>query len=192
MKKSRKHRQDEGGFALLVVVLLVALVGVSGVALLDMVQVDLNIVGQQRKTTRAQTVAVGGMLELLSDTQVGNAANLAQPQPGQTMIRYVGTNAGTLMRFPDGPPTPEALTPSNSAVAANLGTRLEDSYEADISYLRAVPLEDTSLQRVVAIVYEARVASRVYDGEASSEIRSEFFRPVTLSQGYQIPNISQR
>ena len=64
MKDPRRSRR---GFALLIVVLLAALLAVSSVALLDLVNLDLVLVGEQRKTYAARENAMGALQEIMGD-----------------------------------------------------------------------------------------------------------------------------
>lgn len=193
MTKRNKPSQQRG-FALLVVVLIVALIGVSAVALLDIVNVDLLIVGQHRRSVDVQAVALGAMEEVMGDQRLApvtvwpmfNTPNLRYRYAGQT-----GANS-PYFRDPNGNFAISPMDSTNSAYVKNLGTSAEEGYEADINLIRMGPPEDTGLNTARELTYEIRVVAALNGGEASKEVRATTSRRVGMNNGRQITPVHAR
>lgn len=189
--RTRKTHRKQGGFALLIVVLVVALIGVAAVALLDIVNVDLLIVGQHRRTVDAKSNALGAMMEVVSDARVDGTVKPLPNTPGLN-YQYAGKSAGVYMRDPAGRFAATQMLPSNSAYIKNVGTGLEEGYEADISLLRITPVEDSGLNRVIALTHEVRVLASVNNGDATNEVRAITTQLLTVEQGRLFPRVHAR
>lgn len=189
--RRRNPRNQRAGFALLIVVLVVALVGVSAVALLDLVNVDLLIVGQHRQTVDAFATAYGAMNEVNADSRIDGTIRPLPNSPSPTYV-YAQKVAGTYTRDPAGIVVSQPMTPNNSAYVKDLGTGLEQGYEADISLLRFVPVNDTGLNRVYMAAHETRVIATVANGALTKEVRAVTLQPFTRSNGYIPPRIHAR
>jgi hypothetical protein len=186
----RRSQPKARGFALLVVVLLVALIAVSAVALLDIVQVDLLVVGQHRRTTEAQAAAVGAMIEVVSDDTLRNQLpDLTTPN---LAYRYAGPNAGLYMRDPTNRFGTTVMGPTNSAYVRDVGTSLATGYTADVELLRVGPPQDTGTTRAQAVTYEVTVVSDVNNGEATKEVRTQVQRVVAVQSGIIRTNVHAR
>jgi len=189
---TRSRQPKARGFALLVVVLLVALIAVAAVALLDLVRVDLTVVGQHRRSTEAESSAVGAMVEVVSDDllpqvlpSVPDPTNL----PGLS-YKFAGKQAGTYFRDPLGVPT--AMDATNSAYVRDVGTNLEVGYEAYADLIRVSNPRDVGLTRSQALTYELSVVSSVVGGEATREVRTQVERIVATQSGTILTSVHAR
>src|SRR5687768_7166537 len=68
----RQPKRSRAGFAILVVMMVVALMSVAGIALLDFVSLDLLLVGESRVRAEATLAAEGASLEVLEDAEARN------------------------------------------------------------------------------------------------------------------------
>lgn len=182
MKREQAHRRmrrDQEGFALLVVVLIVALLAVVGATLLDLVNVDLNLVGQQRRAIEAKAVADGALLEVLDDAELSSYF----PTFDDPTLRRTYVANG--VKDPNG--TPIQLDETNSAYVQYPGTSSERTYEANVGLVRVskVPESSTSLFR--GLVYEVSAQSKLNQGLATSEVRAEIVKKVSVGRGTVIP-----
>ncbi len=189
--RRRPKTSREGGFALLVIVLIVALIGVAAVALLDIVNVDLLIVGQHRRTVDAHSVAMGAMYEVLGDQRLDGTV-FPLPNTPQLSYQYAGKQGANYVRDPQGRFSTTAMNPNNSAFIKNLGTPVEEGYSADIALIRMGPPEDTGLNTARDLVYEVRVIADVGNGDATKEVRATTSRRVAMATGRQITPVHAR
>lgn len=188
----RRPRKSRSGFALLIVVLVVALVGVAAVALLDIVNVDLLIVGQHRRTADAVALAYGAMNEVNSDQRVDGTVRPLPNSPSPTYVYARKNGLGNYQRDPNGVVATTPMTDTNSAYVKNLGTSLEQGYEATINLLRYQPVNGTGLNRVYAATHETVVVGSINNGEATREVRAITTQPFSRSNGYIPPRIHAR
>ena len=66
------HRNPRArGFALLVVMMIVAVVALGAAALLDLVNVDIGVAAEHRKILAAESASVGALLETVIDPSLG-------------------------------------------------------------------------------------------------------------------------
>lgn len=191
MHRKAHPRHSRSGFALLIVVLIVALVGVAAVALLDIVNVDLLIVGQHRRTVDAYSNAIGAMYEVTADGRMDDTVRPTPQSPSPTLVLAQKT-AGVYMRDPTGAFGTQVMNNTNSAYVDNLGTTLEEGYEATINYLGYRPLPDTGQDKIIGLMYETVVVASVNNGDATKEIRAITTKPITVSNGYIPPRIHAR
>lgn len=184
--RRRKAHPKQRGFALLVVVLIVALIGVAAVALLDIVNVDLIIAGQHRQTVDAQAIALGAMYEVISDSRVDGTV-LPRPDTVGLKYDYAQAQAGGFVRDPGGLSATgmTAMNPANSAYVRNTGTSVAEGYAADISLLRLAPQLDSAVD-LRAAVYEVTVESTVSNGAATHQVRTIVSRMVGGLGGRQL------
>lgn len=180
-RSSRRPRRRQEGFALLVVVLIVALIGVTAVALLDIVNVDLSIVGQHKRTLTAQANAYGALVEVASDANLSN--RLPTLTTNQLRYRYADQVAGNWVRDPDNAFGTAPMNPTNSAYIQNLGTSVEEGYQADVRLLRVGNPQDTGLTTAQTITYEITVVSSVNNGAATKEVRALMTQTVSNQNG---------
>ncbi|MCB9655916.1 MAG: hypothetical protein H6729_17455 [Deltaproteobacteria bacterium] len=167
----------ERGFALIVVVLIVALLAVAAVTLLDIVNIDINFTGQKRVRLLADSNAQGAMMEVVTDEQISRSL----PDYSFTDQRHVWAQGNT--KYPVGAPS-VPLDSSNSAFVRNIGSPLEETYDADIRLLKYGPVQDTGVDTARALIYEVSTRADVHDDKASREARTEvfLFQPVQSGQ----------
>lgn len=151
-------RRQERGFTLVTTILLLAVVTVAALIVLDVVEVDLSMVGLQRRSIAAREAAEGGTMELLNDQQALN----------------------DLPTF-DSPGLTAAIDPlSDSAFQGG------QTYRAKVSLVRVVPMAESSLSRVTAVVYRLDVAGQGPDSTRAG-IESEIYRTATTRPGVILP-----
>ncbi len=160
MRRIRKKQQ--GGFAIIVVVVLVALLVVMGVTLLRLVRVDMSLVGQSRRNLEAKQAAEGAAMEVLNDLNTnGILPDLTDPDLMETYTV-----------------SPQSVF---NAPAQNR------SYTAQVNLMRMGPMNDSSLSRSRAMVYEIQVTARYGNGASTADVRAEVYRPVTVEPGIVLP-----
>lgn len=177
----RRPQSQARGFALLVVVLLVALIAVAAVALLDIVQVDLLVVGQHRRTMDAQAVAVGAMMEVISDDTL--RTQLPDPSVLSLAYQYAGKQGANYVRDPTGRFVTIPMTAANSAFVRAAGTSVEQGYDANVELLRVSNPTNTGLTDSQTLTYEVTVVSSINNGEATKEVRAQISRVVGVQSG---------
>ncbi len=185
MKAPRRSRR---GFALLIVVLLAALLAVSSVALLDLVNLDLVLVGEQRKTYAARENAMGALQEIMGDQLISaetyDVGRTMLPRPGINSTTVYSSHQGAgFVKDPGGLVGPSADLSTLSAFASNPNTPLQEGFEANIRLLRMVPRQNSSLTQTMTLVWEIQVEASVNAGEASHESRALIFRDVAFQPG---------
>jgi hypothetical protein len=200
-----RSERNERGFALLIIVLLVALLALTGATLLDLVSVDLQIAGEHRKVVKAQMVADGALREVLGDRFTDDllpefdacgTGGGACPNGRYVWARDVG--GGNFRKNPDNIPAPGAygtipLTEATSVVA-QLSTipSMQDNYEATVDYLRTGPPWNSGQGVVRAYIYEVRARAQVNGGDANHELAAGIFKEFQIAQGQQVPRIHHR
>lgn len=174
--RSRRRRPPRG-FALLIVMLLVALIGIGAAALLDLVNVDIGITTEYRKAIEAESASIGAVLESMS---VNNfQERLPQLDSTGLRTRLMTRVSGAYQYDPDGAVGPVNILATDSAHIGQVGTWAEDGYESDVRLLKIVAKEDTSFDRPVA-VYEVRARASVSGGDASREARTLIYVPTGI------------
>ena len=173
MRPSNDHHQR--GFALLIVMMLVSLIGVSAAALLDLVNIDIGIAGEYRKGIEAEAASIGALLETIGANNFED--RVPNPDSNSLRTRLVTRQAGGYVLDPDGVVGVESVSDATSAYVSLFGSRFENGYESDVRLLRLVQKEDTSLDRLVA-VYEVRALASVSGGDASRESRVLWYRNI--------------
>lgn len=156
------------GFAILVVMLVVSLMTIVAGTLLDLVGVDISIVGQHRRNGDSRSVVDGAIMEVLDDQRVLTAL----PD---------FTTPGLKATYAPGSGTPSAFRDS----------ALQRDYTAETQLLRFVTVGESS-GRSRALVYEVTAIADVGDGAATSEVRSQVFIPVAVPPGILLPRVHAR
>lgn len=194
MTPRRRHQPQTRGFALLVIVLLVALIAVTAVALLDMVQVDLRVVGQQRRSTEAEALAVGAMVEVVSDDSLPLQLP-SLPDPANLPLlsyQYAGNTGVGYQRDPMNRFATSAMTPVNSAYVRDVGTTIEAGYEAFADLLRISNPQDTGLTKSQVLTYELTVRGSVNAADSTREVRAQVQRVVATQNGTLLTAVHAR
>ena|GEM_PF-2654098 len=154
MKSHTVSSNSQRGFTMIVVIMIVAILAVMGVALLNLLNLDNNLVGQSRRGLHARDIAMGGTVEVI------NMSNLTNVLPKVT------------------DPNLSVLIQANEASAFSVSDNADD-YQARVSFMRVVPLTESSQGLSRAVVYEIVTRSRYENGEATSEVRTEIYRPAS-------------
>ena len=143
----------ERGFALIIVIMLIAVLAMGGVALLTLISLDRSLVGQTRRSLEARSLSEGGTMEVINNADFATLVPKMDSNPMSTLFR---------------PPAGSQFTDPQSG----------DDYQARIGLMRIVPLAESSQGLSHAVVYEVVTKARYGNGEASSELRTEIYRPV--------------
>ena len=140
--------------------MLIAVMTMMGVALLNLLSLDSTLVGQSRRNVEARSIAEGGTMELIND------ANLATilPRFEATSLTRLHT-ASADSEFAEG------------EIAVNGVLAIQNDYQSKLSLMRIAPLSESSQGLSRAVVYEIVTRSRYKDGDSTSEIRTEIYRP---------------
>lgn len=149
-----------GGFALISVMLLVAVVALTATILLDVLRADVMLGGLERSLDEARAVAEGGVMEVIDDRQTPDLL----PTHRTPELRAEHSGGGGVF------------------AASGQGT-----YEAEIELLRIVPLSESSINQTRAVVYEVTSIGTSNRGEERFEVRTEIFRPVAIQRGVVLP-----
>jgi Tfp pilus assembly protein PilX len=169
--KARSERSERRGFSLIVVVIIVALVSVSGIVVLEIVTRDQETWQWTRERVQAREVAEGALMEVANDTAT---ADLLPSLTDSELVK---------------PYEPSA----NSAYVGDLdNVRSAQDYDATISHVRFVPVVESSISYITAMVYEVRTDARVAGGRATQEIHAEAYRVVGLPSGKVLPRMHAR
>ena len=182
----RRKQTNEKGFALLFIVMVVAVVAVAAAALLDIVEVDLVIAGEHRRSSIAEAIAEGAILEVQADNT--KAALLPNSGGPSLTVLYAGLDgSGDFVRDPfglDGGPT--VMDETNSAYVRNnsfLTASAREGYTAEMRLLRSGPAIGSGINTARVVVYEIRAMSSVNDGAASSEVAAETYSYAYVREG---------
>ncbi len=188
MKKTTKrpHRPQERGFALIFIVMIVAVVAVAAAALLDIVEVDLLIASEHRRSAIAEAVAEGAIVEIQADDNKVNL--LPDVTNANLLVRYSAVDAtGDFVRDPDALDTgPTLMTEASSAYVRNnaAATAAErQGYTSDIRLLRLGPAINSGNNTVQVVVYEVRAQSSVGSGQGSDQAIAEVFSYASAQSG---------
>lgn len=162
MKPGRNAR----GFSLLVVTFVIALVAIASVVLLNMVTVDQTNLRHQRQRFRARELSEGALMEIVNDVQV--AEDLPNPTSGNVEMPYQPSAQSAYRRG------------------------AEETYEARIKQVRFVPVLESSITKVTAVVYQIETEASIRRGEATSRVDAEAYRVVGLPAGKVLPRVHAR
>ena len=158
-RRIRNHKQS--GFGMFVVVLLVAVTSVVGLSLLDVIRVDLLMVGNEREERVAMEVAEGALMEVINDDLTPDTLPLL-----------------------DDADLESTFTPASASAFSHSGRQ---EFTANAQLLRIVPLAESSHTYSRAVVHEVGVEARVGGGAASYQLNAEIYRTVTFRPGTVLP-----
>lgn len=194
----RTRKKQERGFALIIIVLLVALLALTGATLLDLVTVDITIAGEHRKVVRAQMVADGAVREVMGDEQTMNrrpdysaCATGGGPCPNFRYI-WAGEQAGQVWKDPDNLYNRQPLDETTSVLAKWSGSPSEEHYTATVDMLRTGPLGDSEFGTFWAYVYEITADAQVSGGDVNRVAYGVSFAVQTLPEGLLLPRQHRR
>ncbi len=177
----RRIKEQQRGFALLTVVLMVALMTMVLLIVGDVVSVDFSLLGEHRKNIRAENNAEAAMREVLGNRDAQD--NLPDFSDANLRFDFVSC-AGATCTSNSG--VPAILDENNSSIVND-----DDTYRADARFIRRGPQMDTSLGAEI-LVYEVSAVATVAGGDASSQVRSEVFVYSEREPGRIIPTIHAR
>lgn len=180
MRKRRRGRikRAQEGFALVVVVLLVVVMAVMGLSILQLIQLDLTLIGHTRQNYITREVVYGGAEEIRYATEiVGNPPGPATPNM-QATYDFITAN-------------------SVFAGGADLD-RPATSLISEINYLRLGPAPNTDYGVGRKVVWEIGVVGGIADdistqeALATAEVRLEVFKTVAVGVGNISPHSHYR
>ena len=169
MTKSTRIPADRRGFTMLTTSTLIAIVAVSALVVLDMIDLDFAQVAQQRSTMESREAAEGGLMELLND---------------QDVLGSLPTLETTNLRTSHVPTSASVFGQSHEVK----GSR---DFAAEIELIRSVPMLESSHTVVRALVYDVRVRARAGSG-GTSRIAAEVFRISASKPGTVLPRMHAR
>jgi Tfp pilus assembly protein PilX len=196
----RRQKREQRGFALIIVVLLVALLAITGAALLDIVNVDIQLSGEHNKVVRSQMVADGALREVISDLNSQNQLPDYDDQPCGSNVpgapcpnwryNWAAEVGGVHTKNPDAINTPAVpLTEANSVFAKwTASPSAEENYNATVDIIRVVPIQDSGLSVTRALIWEVNTAAEVAGTAARHEIAAEIYKLGNYVPGTLIPN----
>lgn len=194
----RRPKKQQRGFALIIIVLLVALLALTGATLLDLVTVDLTIAGQHRKVVRAQMVADGAIREVLSDEQTMNRrpdfSSCGTGGGACPNYRYTwaAEQAGQVWKDPDNLYNRQPLDETTSVLAKWTGSPSEEHYTASVDILRTAPLFDSGASTFWAYIYEINADAQVAGGDANHVLHAQGYTVQGLQNGLLLPRRHRR
>lgn len=164
--RRRKHG-GERGFALIMVVIIIAMLAVIGASVLDVVYLGALMAGEGRRSSEARFVAESGNREIVNDEEFRD-------------------------RFPDFTNLETSFDPSPNSYFSHdsmEGSTSAQTYRGTARLVRLAGIaETTQLARGIfyEVVTEASIgsSSRV---DATSEVRSEVYYPTQLPPGTILP-----
>jgi Tfp pilus assembly protein PilX len=181
MRTNRSASQR--GFAVILVVLIVALLSIVAVTLLDLVRVDLTIMGQNRQNFEAAAAADGALFEIWNDTRTN-----APSDPSTAANDFVVANPNDLLNtgVPLGVPAASGAgcgVPNSPCLtsafyrpaAADLAAQ---DYGADVCWLSIGYQENTGVNSGRQVLYQYRVVSEVNNGQSTAEERMEVVQTI--------------
>ncbi|MCC7383005.1 MAG: hypothetical protein IT384_14295 [Deltaproteobacteria bacterium] len=161
------RRQAKRGFSLVVVTVVLAVMSVAAVMLMNMLGLDLDMVGTHRKAFQAHGVAEAALIETINSRDVALSAPTF-------------TTPGLVFKF-DAP-----------AASALKDSSLGQDYRVQIRLLRVAPMAESSITWSRALIYEATARAEAAHGDAEAEVVGEVFRIVSITPGTQLPQMHGR
>jgi hypothetical protein len=157
----RAGRQEQRGYALFTVVVLMGAGALAAALLLDVLHIDLLVGRNERQVAVARELAEGGVMEVIGDLDTGDQlpllddTDLAANYQASSDALFAGSGAGHA--------------------------------QVDVTLLRIVPLSESSVELSRAVVHEIRSVGESNDGSASYTIRTEIYRTVAMRPGTILP-----
>jgi len=156
-QRLRVIKKRQRGFAMLVVIIIAALLAMLAGTLLQLVQSDLVMMGQTRRSFESREVAEGAVAQVINDT-------------------------GFLAQYPplDHPTLQSPLYPT-------LGSpfmKPDRTFDANVRLLRIGPPTESSLEQSRIITYEVRALAMVAGNAATTEVVAEVLRTIAYPRGW--------
>jgi Tfp pilus assembly protein PilX len=164
MKRAHRKTREQAGFTLLVVMLVIAAMAAAGVAVLGLVDNEIQTVGRSREESEAVGVAEGGVMDAIDDELLGSQLpDFSTPQLTATY------------RTPGASPW--------------ISTAQRRSYSTQLRFLRVVPISESSQNWSRALVYEVDGTGSVVDGDATAQVSAEVYRTISVPPGTLLPRV---
>lgn len=157
----RRRKRRARGFTALLVIVIVALMTLVSLTLLDLVGLDLLLVGEGRRTVEAKALADSAVFEIANDQRTG-----------PMLPDFTSDTMSVTVR----PAT-------NSVLAA----RSDRDYDGTIRLLRFVPLGESSQSWSRALVYELSIEASAANGDATDAVRTEVYKTVAVPSDTVFP-----
>lgn len=174
-KKIRRRgppAKNEGGFALVMVILVLALVSVVSLIVVDVVNMEQRMIGYRRVGLEARALAEAGATEILNDSEL----------------------AGMLPGFDD-PALRSPYVPSSASpyyVPAGDADGPPREYNGMIYLVRTEVPEGSDMNTVNTFVYEIQVDASINQGQASDRVVVEVFKAFANKDGTVLPQVYAR
>lgn len=166
---TRRRTHPNAGFALLTVVMLVAVFTISALVVVELINSDIKSVGVQHRAEEARATAEGGLMEVLNDhNTMESLPTLSSPNLKATYT-----------------------VDADSNFAGSSPFRGTGQYTADFQLVRVAPLLESSHNVVRAVVYEVNVESQM-DSGSSARVQAEVYRVVASKAGVVQPRMHAR
>lgn len=163
-------RNDERGFTMVTLLLLLAVAAVAGLVTIELLEQDHHVQRFSRQHQEAFQTAEGGLMEVINDQEV---------------MSLLPTTASADLRV--------QYTPrSDSAFFGSSRNRSAQDYEATVELVRVVPMTESSHSVVRAVVYEARVDAEVAEGKGAASLQAEVYKVSSTKTGLIQPRVHAR
>ncbi|MEM7674666.1 MAG: hypothetical protein AAF449_01545 [Myxococcota bacterium] len=165
----RRSFTGRRGFTMITTTLLLAVVAMSSMVVLDIIDLDFEQFAVQRRTIASREAAEGGLMEILNDQDV--MASLPTLDTPKLNISFKPT--------------------TGSVFGQTHQTKGLRDFDADIELVRQVPMLESSHSVVRALVYDVRVRARAADG-GTSRVEALVYRVAASRPGMIQPRLHAR
>lgn len=163
MNRTHKNK-SQAGFTLLVVMLVIAAMAAAGVAVLGLVDNELQTVGRSREGLEVVGIAEGGVMDAIDDDQLGS-------------------------QLPDFTTPQLAITYRTPGVSPWISTAMRRSYTTQLRFLRVVPISESSQNWSRALVYEVDGTGTLDEGDVTAQVSAEVYRTISVPPGTLLPRV---
>ncbi|MCK6548259.1 hypothetical protein L6R52_20600 [Myxococcota bacterium] len=153
------------GFALFIVMFVVAVLSVGALALLDQTGREADLVRRTRQLRQAESIADGAVAEVVNDERTPSV--LPDYSTADLRVDY----------------SPPSQSPFQTG---------DFEYSADVRLLRFVPVSETSQNWSRALVYEITTVGAVDQAHTTSEVRAQVYKTITVPAGTLLPRVHAR
>jgi hypothetical protein len=168
----KRRGSQQRGFALIIVVLILAVLGFAGTIVLNTITIEQRMMGMARLSLDARTVADGALSEVVNDRDL--EASLPD---------YASSNMTSATYSP---------SPSSPFVGGMTIDQPERDYDVTIQLVRTVPIFESSIQTIRAFVYDINVTSTINANQAADEATAQAFKLFAMQSGTVLPNMHAR
>ncbi len=154
------------GFSLIYVVGLLSMVTITAIMVIHHIQLDQQLIGNERRQALARESASGGLMELLNDQRTTD-----------------------ILPTPATPDLASTYSPASDSLFSSASSRdvAQREYTGSIELVRIVPMLESSHGKVRAAVYNVEIDSTVSSGEGYGGVQAEAFKISTYSNGVVQP-----